>query len=54
MKTMLKLTLVVALFAFANTIFASGNLKVNIIPVSAEKAVVTISSIENSNHDDHS
>lgn len=49
MKTMLKVTLVVALFAVANTVFASGNLKVNILPVSAEKAVVTISSLDDSN-----
>ena len=49
MKTMLKVTLVVALFAVANTVFALGNLKVNIIPLSAEKAVVAISSLENSN-----
>lgn len=49
MKTMLKVTLVVALFAVANTVFASGNLRVNILPVSAEKAVVTISSLDDSN-----
>lgn len=49
MKTMLKLTLVVALFAFANTVFASGNLKVNILPVSGEKALVDISTLSNSN-----
>jgi hypothetical protein len=49
MKTMLKVTLVVALFAFANTVFASGNLKVNILPVSGEKALVDISTLTNSN-----
>ncbi len=49
MKTMLKITLLFALVAFANTLFAAGNLKVNILPVNAEKAVVTISSISNSN-----
>lgn len=49
MKTMLKLTLVCALFAFANTVFASGNLKVNILPVSGEKALVDISTLTNSN-----
>ncbi len=49
MKTMLKVTLVIAFAAIANTLFAVGNLKLNILPVSAEKAVVTISSLTNSN-----
>ena len=48
MKTMLKVTLLFALVVFANTLFAAGNLKVNMLPVNAEKAVVTISSISNS------
>lgn len=48
MKTMLKCTLVIALFAVANTIFASGNLRVNIQPVANEKAVVLISSLTES------
>ena len=48
MKTMLKVTLLFALVAFANTLFAAGNLKINMLPVNAEKAVVTISSISNS------
>jgi hypothetical protein len=38
-----------AFVAFANTLFAVGNLKVNIIPLSSEKAVVAISSLTNSN-----
>lgn len=47
-----------AFVAFANTLMAAGNLKVNIVPLSSEKAVVAISnntasnfqiSIENSN-----
>lgn len=49
MKTMLKVTLVVALFAMANTVFASGNLKVNLVPVSGEKALLAISSLSDSN-----
>jgi hypothetical protein len=38
-----------ALVAFANTLFAAGNLKVNILPVKAERAVVAISTLSNSN-----
>jgi len=49
MKTMLKVALVVALFAMANTLFASGNLKVNLVPLSGEKALIAISSLSNSN-----
>jgi len=49
MKTIFKVTLVFVLVAFANTLFAAGNLKVNILPVSAEKAVVAISALSNSN-----
>ena len=49
MKTMLKVTFLFALVAFANTLFASGNLKVNILPLNAEKAVVAISTLSNSN-----
>jgi hypothetical protein len=49
MKTMLKVTFLFALVAFANTLFAVGNLKVNILPVNAEKAVVAISTLTNSN-----
>lgn len=48
MKTMFKVTLVVALFAMANTVFAAGNLKVNLVPVSGEKALLAISSLSNS------
>lgn len=48
MKTMLKVTLVVALFAVANAVFAGGNLKVNLVPVSGEKALLAISSLSNS------
>lgn len=49
MKTILKVTLMFAFVAFANTLFAVGNLKVNIIPLSAEKAVVAISSLTDAN-----
>lgn len=49
MKTMLKVTLLFALVAFANTLFATGNLQVNMIPINAEKAVVAISTLSNSN-----
>jgi hypothetical protein len=49
MKTMLKVTFLFALVAFANTLFAAGNLKVNILPVKAERAVVAISTLSNSN-----
>jgi len=49
MKTMLKVTLVIAFAAFANTVFASGNLKVNLLPIAGEKAVVAISTLSTSN-----
>lgn len=49
MKTMLKVTLLFALVAFANTLFATGNLKLNILPLNDEKAVVAISTLSNSN-----
>jgi len=49
MKTMLKVTFLFALVAFANTLFAAGNLKVNIVPVKAEKALVAISKLSDSN-----
>jgi hypothetical protein len=49
MKTMLKVTFLFALVAFASTVFASGNLKVNILPLNADKAVVAISTLSNSN-----
>jgi len=49
MKTLLKMTLLFACVAFANTMLASGNLKVNIQPISAEKALIAISSLTESN-----
>ncbi len=47
MKTMFKVTLLFALLICANTLFATGNLKVNIIPMKDEKAVVAISALSN-------
>jgi hypothetical protein len=49
MKTLLKVTFLFALVAFANTLFAAGNLKVNILPVNSEKAVVAVSTLSDSN-----
>jgi hypothetical protein len=48
MKTILKVTLLFAFAAFVNTAFAAGNLNVNIVPLSADKAVVAISSLTDS------
>jgi len=45
-KTISKLTMLFAFVAFANTLMASGNLKVNIVPLTNEKAVVDISNAE--------
>lgn len=49
MKTMLKITFLFALVAVANTLFASGNLKLNMVALKNEKALVAISALENSN-----
>lgn len=49
MKTKLKVTFLLALVAVANTLFAAGNLKVNILPVNSEKAVVAVSTLSDSN-----
>ncbi len=38
-----KVTMLIAFVAFANTLMATGNLKVNILPLTAETAVVAIS-----------
>ena len=48
-KTLSKLTMLFAFVAFANTLSAGGNLKLNILPVSSEKAVVAISSTDAAN-----
>ncbi len=42
-KTISKVTMLIAFVAFANTLMATGNLKVNILPLTSEKAVVAIS-----------
>ncbi len=42
-KTISKLAMLFAFVAFANTLMASGNLKVNILPLTSETAVVAIS-----------
>ena len=44
-----KVTMLLAFVAFANTLMAGGNLKVNILPLTAEKAVVAISNTAASN-----
>ena len=49
MNTISKVTMLFAFVAFANTLMATGNLKVNIVPMKAEKAVVEISSAAASN-----
>jgi len=48
-KTISKLTMLFAFVAFANTLMAAGNLKVNIRPLESEKAVVEISNTTASN-----
>jgi hypothetical protein len=42
-KTISKVTMLLAFVAFANTLMAAGNLKLNILPLTSEKAVVAIS-----------
>lgn len=49
MKTISKVTMLFAFVAFANTLMATGNLKVNILPLTSEKAVVAISNANASN-----
>ena len=48
-KTISKLAMLFAFVAFANTLMASGNLKVNILPLTSETAVVAISNTTASN-----
>lgn len=48
MKTMLKITFVLALVAAANTLFAVGNLKLNMFALKDVKALVAISALSNS------
>jgi len=51
MKTIIKITLAFALVAFANTTYALrfSNLRVDMLPLSSESAVVEISTLTNSN-----
>jgi hypothetical protein len=45
MKTIGKVITAISLVIVANILFATGNLKVNILPVSADKAIFTVSSL---------
>lgn len=47
MKTTLKVTFVLAFALLASNLFAAGNLKLNILPLNEEKAVVSISALTN-------
>ena len=49
-KTISKVTMLLAFVAFANTLMATGNLKVDILPITSETAVVAISNAEASNY----
>jgi len=49
MKTTLKVTFLFAFAFLANTLFAAGNLRVNILPGDSQKALVAISTLSNSN-----
>jgi hypothetical protein len=49
MKTISKLTMLFAFVAFANTLMAAGNLKVNILPLNSEQAVVAITTVDAAN-----
>ncbi len=48
-KSFSKVTMLIAFVAFANTLMAAGNLKVNILPLTADKAVVAISNTDATN-----
>jgi len=48
MKTTLKVTFVFALVFAASNLFATGNLKLNILPLNEKKAAVSISTLSNS------
>lgn len=48
-KSISKVTMLLAFVAFANTLMATGNLKVNILPINSETAVVAISNAQASN-----
>lgn len=48
-KSLSKVTMLLAFVAFANTLMATGNLRLNIVPLNSEKAVVGISNSEAAN-----
>jgi hypothetical protein len=48
-KTISKLAMLFAFVAFANTLLAGGNLKLNIVPLNSASAVVSISSVDAAN-----
>ena len=48
-KTISKVTMLFAFVAFANTLMAAGNLKVNILPLTSERAVIAISNTDAAN-----
>ena len=48
-KLISKVTMLIAFVAFANTLMAAGNLKVNILPLTSDKAVVAISNTDAAN-----
>jgi hypothetical protein len=49
MKSISKVTMLLAFVAFANTLMATGNIKIDILPLTSEKAVVSISNSDDSN-----
>jgi len=51
MKTMMKLTLVIAFATFAGSVFGRGNLSVNMEAISGDRAVMSISSLTNSSYE---
>lgn len=48
-KTISKVTMLLAFVAFANTLMAAGNLRLNILPLNSEKAVIAITNAEAAN-----
>lgn len=48
-KLFSKVTMLIAFVAFANTLMAGGNLKVNILPLTSDRAVVAISNTDAAN-----
>jgi hypothetical protein len=48
MKTILNVCVILTLVLFSNVLLAVGNLKLNVLPISDQKALVSILSLENS------